>query len=75
MLYEVITLLSRLSSLTEYISNSEILNKIKSIKESITGGSFSTEEINSNFIVEKKKKTNIEDNTPASEFFNRNNFV
>jgi len=69
--FELELLLSRLSSLTEYISNSEILNKIKSIKESITGGSFSTEEINSNFIVEKKKKTNIEDNTPASEFFNK----
>lgn len=56
--FELELLLSRLSSLTDYISNSEILDKIKLIKESISGGSFSIDksvEQKPLKVIEKKK--------------------
>lgn len=46
--FELELLLSRLSTLTDYISNDEILEKIKLIKESISGGTFSTDQTSFN---------------------------
>ena len=73
--FELELLLSRLSKLTDFISNDEILDKIKNIKESISGGSFN------NIIsdgIEKKKKIilepiieEIKKESNSSQFFNK----
>ncbi|QEN04792.1 DNA polymerase III subunit gamma/tau [Thiospirochaeta perfilievii] len=76
--FELELLLSRLSTLTDYISNDEILDKIKILKESISGGSFTTEQKVKPKIdnLEKKKTINIdpqqiETSNPAEQFFNK----
>lgn len=73
--FELELLLSRLSTLTDYISNSEILEKIKGIKESISGGNFRTEEkITVTKQFEKKKtidESSSNSDNPAAQFFNK----
>ncbi|MGL1893732.1 MAG: DNA polymerase III subunit gamma/tau [Spirochaetaceae bacterium] len=79
--FELELLLSRLSTLTDFISNSEILDKIKIIKESISGGNFTQEQTvmyGSKIEPEKKKiinevvvKTEPESDNPAAQFFNK----
>ncbi|MBN2618178.1 MAG: DNA polymerase III subunit gamma/tau [Spirochaetales bacterium] len=64
--FELELLLSRLSTLSEYITNNEILEKIKNIKESISGGKFTVEH---ETIVKKKNLT--ETNNPATDFFSK----
>lgn len=73
--FELELLLSRLSTLTDYITNNEILDKIKTIKESISGGNFKIENnATSQLVVEKKKIINepqVSTDNPASQFFNK----
>lgn len=84
--FELELLLSRLSTLTDFISNSEILEKIQNIKESISGGNFTQEKVQPYGlkIEPAKKKIIIEtpiasettkvaevSNNPANTFFNQ----
>lgn len=70
--FELELLLSRLSTLTDFISNDEILDKIKSIKESISGGNFASDQgVHFTPKVEKKKSIEVNKDNPAANFFNK----